>query len=570
MFFTKFLIIDLKKQKSSTFNFNKKVNIITASINKGGKSSLLKSLYFTLGIEQKNFKPEWNYKDMLFVIYYQHNGNKGIIARKDSNFYIGENEETLEVKSNREYSKWFLDLMQMNIKVPFKNDETRQSIYASTLWAIFYIDQDTSWSDGIYKKTINRYMYGSDIFPKEILEYLLGIKNILDIEKKELLSDESQKYNANKNKISMLSELQSQFITNTVSSIDFNEEQIKLDIEEYLQVANTLNAKISSFQSSLYSEQVKLDTLKIEKRELQDIIKQSNILYTEYSNTICKSCKNPLDNNYIKDRITLDTNVIAIKEMILELDRSINKIEINIEEHKKHKLITQDEYRNITCLLKANQEKLSLKEYLEANANTQLNKKYFAILNNLTELNFQSNQLIQKLELEIKASEKKLTERSKIIKDKYNLLLNTLSNQHSISLEANHKKFLEFSEMKNSGSTYIELYILYYMVYTKLLLSYSTVDLPFGLDTIVKDDLTEESIQNLYQLIESTLFKSTQQVFFVALENRIPYFKNQKDLTIVKVDNEYHISKTEWVLSSQFYNTSETQNIIRCIEKALS
>ncbi|OYQ79130.1 hypothetical protein B9T11_07795 [Wohlfahrtiimonas chitiniclastica] len=569
MFFTKFVIIDLKKQKANSFSFTNGVNIITATINKGGKSSVLKSLYYTLGIDQKNFKPEWNYRDMIFLLHYQHDQGKGVIARKDSNFYIGRDVSSLEVKNNKEYSTWFLELMNMKIKVPFKNSKERQSIYASTLWALFYVDQDTSWSDGIYKKTINRYMYGKDIFPKEILEYLLGLKSILNLDKKEQLESEKKRYASNNVRISTLSELQSAFITNHVSSIDYNEEIIKKNITSYLKLAAQLNSKIADFQSHLYANQVKLDSLNLEKRELIDIVKQSNILYKEYGSGMCKSCKTLLSDKHINDRIALDSNVIAIKEMIIGLERSIDELEKKIENYKIQQIFTQKEYAKITVLLKENKEKLSIHSYIQENANIQLNEKYFNILENLKNISKKSELVMERLGQEIKTNEGKVAEHSAKVKSDFSSYLSTFSQQYSISLVANDKRFLEFSEMKNSGSSFIELYVLYYMVYAKLLISHSIINLPFGFDTVVKDDLTDESIKNIYRLIESVLFTSNRQIFFVALENRIPYFKDQDILNIIKVDQNREEETDEWILSAAIYNKKNIQEIIKGIDIAL-
>lgn len=573
MFFTKFEIIDLRNQKARTFDFIEGVNIITSSINKGGKSSVLKSLYYALGVTQKNFKPEWNYKDMLFVVYYSHEDKEGIIARKGEKFFfVGENEGQLILKDNIQYSRWFLDLVKLHIKAPFKGNESEmRSIYAEALWAIFYIDQDVSLSGSLYTKTINNFVYATGVYPKKIMEYCLGLKSILNLEKTESLLNEKKKYSLLESKLGLLGDLQPDFIKNTVSLPKFNEKDIKKNIESYLQVADKLTKKISIFQSNIYSNRVKLDSLKIERNELKSIIKQSDELYKKYSRGLCKTCKSPVYEEYAEDRISLDSNVIAIKEMIASLDRDILQIKNEIKRDKELEIISKEEYEEVTTLLEKQKGQLTLGEYLELSVNAKLNEKYFSVVSNIQNDMEQSDTLISKLIGEIKSEESKEGKRKTAVSGKYSSYLNELSKKYSISLAENDKKFLNFSAIKNSGVTHIELQVLYYMVYSQLLLDYGVIELPFGIDTVIKDDFTDESIKNLYMMIKDVLFSSGRQVFFVALKHRLQLLEDLSDCNVIVVDKDRtgEPGVKEWVLSSDEYNAPHIQNIIKKVEASL-
>lgn len=573
MFFTKFVIIDLKNHKARSFDFVEGVNIFTSSINKGGKSSVLKSLYYALGVSQKNFKPEWNHKDMLFVVYYSHEGKNGIIARKGEKFFfVGESEDQLILKDNEEYSRWFLDLIKLHIKAPFKRKEHEiRTIYAEALWAIFYIDQDVSLSGGLYEKTINRQMYAQGVYPKEIIEYCLGLKSILNLEKTELLLTEKNKHSLLGVKLGVLDELQSNFINNTPPLAEFNEENIKKNIELYLQAAARLTKKINEYQSAIYSHKVKLDSLKIERHELILIMKQSDKLYEEYSKGLCKTCKNPVKDDHAEDRISLDSNVMAIKEMIVSLDRAILDVQNKIEQDKKLEIISTEEYQEIMILLESDKGHLSLGRYLELRANTKLNEKYFSVVSDIQNKIDLSDAIITKLEGDIKTEKAKGKQRRSEVSEHYLKYLHELSKKYSISLTANEKKFLSFSSISSSGVTHIELQVLYYMVYSQLLLDHGVIELPFGIDTVIKDDFTDESIKNLYMMIEDVLFSSKRQVFFVVLEQRMPLFEDISNYNIIKVDKDRtgKSGETEWVLSLNEYKSSQIEEVIEGVEIAL-
>ena len=222
-------------------------------------------------------------------------------------------------------------------------------------------------------------------------------------------------------------------------------------------------------------------------------------------------------------------------------------------------------------MLENQKGQLTLGEYLELSVNTKLNEKYFSVVSNIQNDMEQSDALISTLMGEIKSEESKEGKRKNEVLRSYSGYLNDLSKKYSISLAENDKKFLSFSAIKNSGVTHIELQVLYYMVYSQLLLDYGVIELPFGIDTVIKDDFTDESIKNLYMMIRDVLFSSGRQVFFVALEHRLPLLEDLSDCNVIVVDKERtgEPGETEWVLSSDEYNTPHIQNIIKEIETSL-
>ena len=56
MIIKKIIIVDSNYQEANTFDFSPKANVITAQKNTQGKSCLLKSIYFALGLDIKTFK----------------------------------------------------------------------------------------------------------------------------------------------------------------------------------------------------------------------------------------------------------------------------------------------------------------------------------------------------------------------------------------------------------------------------------------------------------------------------------------------------------------------------------
>lgn len=87
MYFKDILICDVQDHTACFHEFTEGFNVITSQDNHVGKSSLLKSLYYTLGAEVE-FDPVWNKNTKLYVVTICANGNHYKIARFQKSFAI--------------------------------------------------------------------------------------------------------------------------------------------------------------------------------------------------------------------------------------------------------------------------------------------------------------------------------------------------------------------------------------------------------------------------------------------------------------------------------------------------
>ena len=256
MIVNRLVIFDISNEEANDFCFSPRANIIYSADNTSGKSCLLKSLYYTLGLQIKNFASGWNYKEMAFKIYYSHNESEGYILRHKDTFWVNGVEHPL---SERDYSEWLSDILNVKIKLPTKQDTTPQKVVASAILNLFYIDQDSSWDKTPYKNTINLAWYDSKSIPKAVFEHVLGIKSSLNIDLTEKISELGKQKTNIDNQLHVLISLREEFVAKETSS-EFDEEKIKEEIKKYLQCANELQKIIGRYKSKIYSEQVKLNT----------------------------------------------------------------------------------------------------------------------------------------------------------------------------------------------------------------------------------------------------------------------------------------------------------------------
>ena len=94
-------------------------------------------------------------------------------------------------------------------------------------------------------------------------------------------------------------------------------------------------------------------------------------------------------------------------------------------------------------------------------------------------------------------------------------------------VDFNRRAFLNFSQITdNSGATDNQEFFGLYMIYTYLLFNHSIIELPFGLDSTLKDELDDYNINKFYKIIEEIVLSNNKQSFVIMLKNKLSLLKN--------------------------------------------
>lgn len=200
------------------------------------------------------------------------------------------------------------------------------------------------------------------------------------------------------------------------------------------------------------------------------------------------------------------------------------------------------------------QGELTLEQHLCNKSKEMTRSKYYEIKTNLSEHSVDLEAKIKKFESDSKkllASQAR--KRDKIDSDyrklifKYSLLFNT------VTLGSN---FLEFKQINESGAVKNQTFLALYMVYSEILINHSAVELPFVLDSIVKDELDSEILKKSYKLVDDVLLASDRQTFFAILDDKMELIG--KNYHKIKVDNSSKLlSKEQYAkLSGELTMTS--------------
>lgn len=513
--------MDNDYKEANTFEFSPNANIITARLNTQGKSCLLKSIYYTLGLDIRTFKPDWQQKKKMFKLYYEHNNKQGTIIRYNNRIWVDENPQSLNLK---EYSKWLSTLLGLEIKLNEKETNEYVDVYPSVYSLPFYVDQDNSWAGAIYRNVAMELgQYNSAYIPKSLFEYMFKMSNE-EIMRKE---DEKQEYSTEKGVLTTrknaIQELKDKFILET-EPISFNEEEAKEHIQRYLHYAQKISKKIQESKNEIYNEEIKLDKLRLELAELSEILDSIN---SEYKNikTKCKYCNAELAIEQSIQRLKLSNNYYDIGLRKEKLKQDIQKREATINRLLYEKLGLENDYNDLMKIAEIKQKEYTLNDYIENKAKSITKDNYYKVEDRLnldiSKLDDKINR-IQKEIRELKNAQKSLTENiSETFED-----LKTYLNAQFPSVYMEQHSFMDFKVINNSGATKNAEYFMLYMIYLNLLIEYSIVKMPFGLDSVIKDEVDEDNKNKFYELIEKYILSSSEQSFVVMLDDKIKLLKS--------------------------------------------
>ena len=526
MILTKLVILDRTDKEANVFVFSDKANIITSDDSYVGKSCLLKSMFYAMGFPIRVIQSGWILKNKLFKLYYIHDNKEGFIIRSGDTYWVDDVSEAL---STMEYSKWLLQKYNLNIRLPLKDNVDIRTVYTSAIILPFYVDQDVSWSAIPYKNVANDLsQYASSVIPSALFEYLFGISTNVIMDKKQERLYLSNEKNSLGQQYDTLSMLKDDFIRKDTEEYTFNEQEAINDIKRYLSLAEGINVKLNEFKSSIYQKKIEVDNLKVETLELTKIIENTRHSYNEIRD-VCAHCGSDLTEQQSMMRIRLENDQYEATLLRNDLDRKIKKLEAEIDSILQGKLGFENEYASLLSIAEKKQGEITLQQFIEQKAQKLAKTNYVEVKNTLNEKIADLTERINKLSSEIRILEKQ----QRVQRDTIGLRFNELKEKLKITFSTaslNELSFLEFKTITASGTVSNVTLFSIYIIYLRLLSEYSVVELPFGFDALIKDELTENNIKLMYETLEKYILNSNKQVFVVMLKDKLKYITGKHNL----------------------------------------
>ncbi|MEY8371565.1 endonuclease [Aerococcaceae bacterium 50-4] len=525
-----FIIVDVQNKLANRFKFSKGANLITSKENEAGKSSILKSIYYTLGASISTFPNGWDYKKYVFQLSCCINEEKVIIQRFDKIFIVQDKEGIKSFGNEKRFAEWFQDIMNMNMLLPVKKSENFESAYMNAVLTPFYIDQDKSWSN-FYKDAIdNVNMYQE--MPFVVFNYYFGL---LDIEAQKLIK---QKKDLEKEKID--SNKKSQQVTNIYDDYSMEKEvefespeefsEFKRELQYYINVTNNLRNEIVKKTKIISKTKINLDSFMHDLEEIKKILSITNKRYKDIKFK-CIYCNSNLTREQSLTRLELSDNDFEIRKRKAEIEQKIDD-----EEAKLKKLL--EESNQLEYLF--NEKNLKMKELkeldnIEKYVSWKLLKELHTLIVKYNESIEQIDGQIKKITKEILNRDKRLKEKKNDLTEKYEKLKNSVSNGLS-GVSLNERKFLDFKKVTGTGTALNKTMLALYLIYSKMLSENSDIIFPFTIDSFIKNEISEENEQKMFDIVNRMFISIESQTFFSVIHKNLKFFDSNTSY-IIDIEN---------------------------------
>lgn len=504
-------IISQKELKARKIEFDPKITVLKSqredevSLNRTGKSLVLKSIYYAFGAELSRYTTNWENLKLCTIIKFKLDCKKFEIFRNGNTFLVfDECRNFKKFYSIKDLKEFYVELFSFNIKlIESHGKKTKTSyLYPGAVFLPFYIDQDVGWN-GDWKsfKDINFYRN----WKKEILLYHTGVKSKRYYEILEEQAEYEEKNKFNKIKLDTLESIFNEQLERNKDVLDIN---ITLDefVEEIHQLTNELNKQLNLKNNkreillNLYNEKYEAEeNYKNAVNALKDM--ESDIEYLN-SNFSEEQIKCPVcgvtHKNDIANRFKMYQEIEQCRRFINDYLQKKEILQKSISKYEEELTQLNDEVEKINSILTRKRNDITFEEVLKSRGAKSL---IDSIINDITKLGVNIDIINGKLKA-ITSEKTRITKEGRAIQQEYFRLLSVnLSELGVCDVELTGKE--KIGDMIKSGGSDLsrtvlaELYAYYYLVgkYS------SSIICPMVIDTPLQQDQGSENIDLIFNFI---------------------------------------------------------------------
>lgn len=514
----KLIVISQSESRSLEVPFENGLNIILGG-NKTGKSSIIKSIFTTLGCECKSIEADWKKLISSYLLFFNYGEKQLCIVRQGKKFQIFEYSghtysRVIETEAFHEYSNCLMDILGINMPCISK-DGKQFNVTPPLLFRFQYIDQDDGWSkiaDSFrnvgyikdWKQNTNKYVCG----------YLDDTYYELQAQKAEqtLIKDDKKKeLNYNQNFVSRISSTLTQIKNmQSVDEVTVNIESLLAKSEELRKMQFSCNAEMTVLENDIYVNQHKLYTV---EHNLEETKKDIEYAMSQEDELLCPICGSIYANG-IDEQLNITSDYAHCERLIEELKNSISVSIGKLEELKEKYRAVSSEIQSIEQQIQNSQELLSYSSFYKNKGQYEI---YESCKRQLEVLQREIDSHVSKIAIiDERINEKKSTKRSKEIREDIEKYCRTLAD--AINISKNFIKIKNFVQIMNRTGS--ETPRLVYMYQSALYLynlnrAYSPFNF-YVVDTPNQQGQDTDNLESIFKSLE--LFLSDEGQVIVGTE----------------------------------------------------
>ncbi|QGY28331.1 hypothetical protein [Pantoea cypripedii] len=248
--FQRLVLISDSKRLANQFTFPKRLNLITGKDNSIGKSTLAKSLLWSLGCDPV-IDEEWKSNDIKSILYFTINKKEYFSCRGGHSIILGAigGEARRYMHVTGDFSKDLSGLVSFKMKLPNRSDGNLETPPPAYYFLPFYIDQIKSWSspwDSFEK--LGQYAN----WKNSLIKYFTGYLKPEHFDIEENIHEYSEVKKESAEKIEKLQSAVEVIVDNSADA------PIALDNEEFSRIQEEINTELHElidYQTKLYDAQ---------------------------------------------------------------------------------------------------------------------------------------------------------------------------------------------------------------------------------------------------------------------------------------------------------------------------
>lgn len=537
----KLVIISQKNEEARVIEFDDKLTVITGdnpngkTINRTGKSLVMKSIYYSLGAKLKKYTTNWNSLQISTIVTFVYGGIIYELYRDRNAFILKNGEDIKFFSSITELRKFYVEFYDFFLKMPIKKDD-ENSVYAypGAIFMPFYIDQDRGWS-GSWDSF-------SDVFTgkwkQEILLYHIGVRtkeyyDLLD-EKIELEKEQKE----NKRQLKTYEVVIKNHTEKYKDYLDLNLNTEKF-ADDILSLTNELNAQLVKKNEI---KDVLIECFN-EVKALEEIYSSAESVYNELladadyveselteEEIICPLCGMVHKNN-IENKFYLYSEIQECEKVMQDYFIDREKIEKKIERQLLELEELNDYIEKINEILERRRENVTFKEIVVAEGSKTILADMQKEQKKMKNRYIYVEERLSGITKEQAAISKKGT----YIKKEYLTRLSVALQMLNVT-DIDFKDLQDFKASFSSGGNDLPCAILaqIFTLYSMAIKHSKTVCAPIVLDAIFQQEPAEAKINTIWDYVtnhqpaESQLILSTTSIRNRQVEGKVISFIEEK------------------------------------------
>ncbi|MES1047584.1 hypothetical protein FOA22_24460 [Heyndrickxia oleronia] len=530
-------LVSLLEKRGRKFHFHPRTTIIKGE-NHTGKSSLIKSIYWTFGATPKNLHPNWQKADVITVIDFSIDDELYSILRKGKFFAIFDAKKNVLGTFDKITSglgPFLSNLLDYKIKLNNKHNESITPPPAY-FFLPFYIDQDASWSEN-WAAFTNLSQLSN--WKPNIINYHTGIKpnEYYEIKAKmEVIQKQVDELEKNKSvSQSVLKKLLDQLET-VVVDVDIN--LFKKEIDELMRSYKTLKTKGENAKDKivkLKSQRLQVDKqASIVHKTIQELRKDYKYALKLDDTVDCPTCGHTYENSFA-ERFSIAQDEDRCQDLLIKLKDEARELEEKISNEYEEYNKNNEETEKIKALLEKKQGEIKLKDIIQHEGKKELKQILETEISDLRNEIAEYEDTIKDFKEELKEIEDK--KRQKEIKSQYftQMKRNLLKLDVHTMEESSYKAIN--SSIKETGSGLPRALLAYYYSILHTMAKYSTaIYCPIIIDSPNQQDQDEENLKKMMDFIFDEQPEGSQLILGL-----VELGDYEFDGEVIELDHKYHL-----------------------------